>query len=201
MISKPIKVLQKRLETIGGFSIVIYYGALLSLFAKVLYTVWVMLQSQDFFSIQMINTDGTLLAIVSFAKGEVAIVANNILNQGAESSPKWVYFIPMFKDVMRTGMLSLLLYHMKNLFETVTGGNAPFRVEITRAIRSFGIAVLSYGFIMRFCFPLIMSFMNICNFGAVAFDIPTAIIGGSLFALSGIFEYGTALQVESDELL
>ncbi|GHU44808.1 hypothetical protein FACS1894111_12630 [Clostridia bacterium] len=85
-----------------------------------------------------------------------------------------------FGDVLRTAFTIVVLAYAKSTFRTLRDSGSPFRKDVVRSFKRLAIALLAVGFVT----------------GVVGF-----LAAGIVWVLCLIFDYGAALQNESDTTL
>lgn len=128
--------------------------------------------------------------------------SNNIdLNKKGLDHPYEVYLIFQASNYLVTWLVFYIISQLRRIFLNFSDDETPFTMNNSLRIKKIGWTAIALSFITPMMFSLLCA---IFGFGSFSFniDLPMLIIfGGSCLALAHIFEYGAALQQESDELL
>lgn len=122
------------------------------------------------------------------------------LNKTGLDNPHWVTLLLALTNYLILCLVFSIVSHIRRIFLNFSDDETPFTMGNCLHIKKLGWTTVSLSFINPMAFPLLCA---VFGFGSFSFNIDfmLLIIGGSCLALAHIFEYGAALQQESDELL
>lgn len=97
-----------------------------------------------------------------------------------------------------------VLWNVRTIFINIEKKETPFIRKNCRSVFNIGVIIIALSIVKDSILPLVCKIIGIgsLNSGSlVSFNLNSLIIGGVIICQSYIFEYGTALQKESDETL
>lgn len=126
--------------------------------------------------------------------------SNITLNKNGLEHPYEIYLIFQATNFLITLLAFYIVSQLRRIFLNFSDDETPFTMNNSLCIKKIGWTAIALSFITPMMFSLLCA---IFGFGSFSFNIDfmLLIIGGSCLALAHIFEYGAALQQESDELL
>lgn len=207
---KEKSVMKQRCAELGvGTGFFFWLAAVLSA-ANLVFWIWACLQPESSFSLSLSDTPSGFFGVaelagipegfLSAAAPDRLEIATGILNEAAAQMPKYVFLADFACHIGMCAALTACLWYIRKIFKNIGKFETPFVKENSRAIFCLGIVVILV-FAMKDAFAALAfargiggAAHDIINLGWFAPAIP-------LFCLSYIFEYGCALQQESDETL
>ena len=164
---------------------------------------WLMFQPSGDFGIRLLDT-GNGIAGYGFFKGGLEVdFARDLLNGKSMESPKNVYLAGYFCGFAVKAITLAILWNIKNIFKRIDEDHSPFMNQCCKSIFSIGVLVIISAFVKSAFVPTalgITGYLESACATSAGFWY-SMIIGGIIISLSYICEYGTSLQIESDETL
>lgn len=196
-------VLKARCDSLGLVIRLLFWGYALYLAAMLGVGLWLAGRAADGFSLRLLDT-GSGLAGYGFYSGAGRLevdFARNALELSALEHPKAVYLAGYFsgwaEKLLGLGVLGCIA----GLFQKIDRGGSPFVESGCRAIACIGWLVIASGFV-RAAFPaVLLGLLEVGGSGSAGAWWGRLLAGGIVLCLSYVFEYGAALQTESDETL
>lgn len=194
-------MIKTRCDSIGIVLRVLFWGYVLYVLVMIGFGIWMLFQSPNNFVIRVVDT-GNGLAGFGFLNGGFEIdFAKNVLNTSAAKNPKLTYAIGFF-DAFIANLLTLaVLWNIRNIFKSIDENDTPFIKINCRAIFYIGVIVIILGFIKSGLLPTVFGILKMGAGGSVNNYWRSLMAGGIIICLSYMFEYGTSLQIESNETL
>ncbi|MDO4323671.1 MAG: DUF2975 domain-containing protein [Lachnospiraceae bacterium] len=196
-------VLKARCDGTGLFVKLVFWGYAVYLAVMLGIGLWMLGQAGSTFQINLLNT-GNGLAGYGFFKGSLEVdFARNVLNERAASSPKLVYLIGYLGGCVEKALILAVLWNIVHIFPRLNKEESPFQTKNCRSVFRIGVLVTVIGFVRTGLIPTILGILRYADVwsGNYAFWWYCLIIGAIIICFSYIFEYGMALQTESDETL
>lgn len=125
---------------------------------------------------------------------------NITLNKTGLENPHWVTLLFALTNYLVLCLLFSIVSHIRRIFLNFPDDETPFTRKNCLHIKKIGWTAVALSLIEPMLFPLLCTLLGFGSF-SFAIDFAMLVIGGSCLALAHIFEYGEALQKESDELL
>lgn len=125
----------------------------------------------------------------------------NSLTEQAVNAPKLVYLIGYFCGIAVKICYLGILWQVARIFKGIDENSSPFVHAGCRRISRIGILVIASGLIQYGLQATILGILDLGGGGGNTAWFGILLAGIVIIALSYIFEYGTALQIESDETL
>lgn len=199
-------------DSIGMVVRVAFWGYALYLAATVCLGLWLCFQPEGGFSVRLVDVASgqPALSIADAPNGvdgycfydggfEVDF-ARNVLADTAPAHPKAAYLAGMLGGLLERMTVLALLLEARRIFRTIDRAGTPFTPVCSAAIRHIGICVILGGLVRHMLTPILAWIAGVGG-GGQLLDVNSLLLGGVILCLGYIFEYGTALQTESDETL
>lgn len=203
MFDSSRNVLKARCEGTGLFVKLVFAGYAIYLAVMLGVGFWMMGQAGSDFYINLLDT-GNGLAGYGFFKGGLEVdFARDVLNEQALGSPKLVYLIGYLGGFVEKALILAILWNIVQIFPRLNKEESPFQSKNCRSVFRIGVLVIAIGFVRTGLTPTILGILRYADSwsGASAFWWYCLITGAIIICFSYIFEYGMALQTESDETL
>lgn len=205
MFNSSRNVLKARCDNMGVVLKLIFWGYALYLAVMLGLGVWMLFQAQDCFRINVLDTGNGLVGYGYYNnKVEIEVdFARNVLNENCLNNPKSAYMIGYFGGCIENVLVLLILRNVVNIFRKIEKNDSPFLSRSSKSIFHIGVLIIVSGFVRSGFTVLLLGIMKYGSGGNgnAASWWQSLIIGGIVICLSYIFEYGSALQIESDETL
>lgn len=200
MFNIPRDVLKARCDSFGLVMRLIFWGFALIQLIALGFGVWMMAQPAGDFAVTQFDT-GNGIASYAFFRGWEIDFARGILSAAAMDHPRPVYCIGYWIEFLNQGMILAILWNVRTMFRRIDDNESPFTHRGSRAIFTAGVLVLVKTLALPLLRALALGLAG--DWGGVVF--PSLgwglVISFGIIALSHIFDYGAALQTESDETL
>lgn len=198
-------VLKTRCDSIGLVLKLIFWAYALYLAVMLGTGLWMLCQAESSFHINVLDT-GNGLAGYGFYDGKIKVevdFARNVLNENSVNNPKLVYMIGYVGGYIEKILVLAILWNAVNILRKIDKEESPFISRSCKAIFHIGVLTIVSGFVRSGFTPTVLGIVGYGNGGSgnAAYWWKSLIIGGMMICLSYIFEYGTSLQIESDETL
>lgn len=158
--------------------------------------------SPEDFRLESASVGEETVYIVS-ALGETYInIFGPKFNETAMGKAQFVLVLWFICQLLGYTIFLQMLGCLRWIFIHISDGSSPFTNENSRLIRKAGLFTMIYGMIISLLFPVLCVIFGLSSFYFEFEALMVAVLlGAVIVALSYIFEYGTVLQQESDELL
>lgn len=202
MYHPPQEVLKARCDSLGLCIRLLFWLYALYLAVMLCAGLWLAGQSGSGFTLALLDTGNGLAGYGFYHGGWEVDFARDALNPSALAAPKAVYLAGYFggfaEKLLRLGMLGCVA----GLFKQIDQGSSPFLARGCRAIARVGFLLILTGFVRAGLTPALLGLLGCSGGGLAAGQWWSSLLaGGVVLCLSYMFEYGAALQAESDETL
>lgn len=205
-------VMAAHCDSIGMVVRVAFWGYALYLAICTVFGLWLTFQPESAFTVQLVDVGQGQIAVhvmdapngvagYCFYNGSFEIdFARNVLGDAAALHPKATYLIGLLGGLLERLTVLAMLFEARRIFRHIERAGTPFTAVSSAAIRRIGIWVILGG-LLRYCFVPVLAWAAGIGNGGQVLNLNHLLIGGVILCLGYIFEYGTALQTESDETL
>ena len=163
--------------------------------------IWMLAQGADQFSLHVTQTQNGAIGQGFFRNMLEIDFSRSSLRADAAQQAKLAYLIGFFTAWIAKVLFCGILYQVRSIFRSIAQEQTPFVLKNCRALRRIGILIPVISVIRQMC-PLVLMLCGIGEGGTGSLiQIDQWLIGGVVLSLSYVFEYGTILQKESDEIL
>lgn len=163
--------------------------------------IWMLAQGADQFSLHVTQTQNGAIGQGFFRNMLEIDFSRSSLRADAAQQAKLAYLIGFFTAWIAKVLFCGILYQVRSIFRSIAQEQTPFVLKNCQALRRIGILIPVISVIRQMC-PLVLMLAGIGEGGTGSLiQIDQWLIGGVVLSLSYVFEYGTILQKESDEIL
>ena len=164
-------------------------------------SIWMLAQGADQFSLHVTQTQNGAIGQGFFRNMLEIDFSRSSLRADAAQQAKLAYLIGFFTAWIAKVLFCGILYQVRSIFRSIAQEQTPFVLKNCQALRRIGILIPVISVIRQMC-PLVLMLCDIGEGGTGSLiQIDQWLIGGVVLSLSYVFEYGTILQKESDEIL
>ena len=197
----PGNVVKKRCGEIGMLFRILFWISLLFLAAKVIWAIYIGTMPGSSFRLTLMDAEGLTYGVAFYGAGQRIEFQEGVLSYAAQSSPKLCFMAGMAVYVLLGAVTTWILWLVRRIFRNVEKKETPFEKENSRAVRRIGLLVVVYSLIYTLVLPLLCLALGLGRAQVSLVDGKMVLVGCLIVSLSYIFEYGSALQKESDETL
>ena len=163
--------------------------------------IWMLTQGVDQFSLHVTQTQNGAIGQGFFRNMLEIDFSRSSLRADAAQQAKLAYLIGFFTAWIAKVLFCGILYQVRSIFRSIAQEQTPFVLKNCQALRRIGVLIPVISVIRQMC-PLVLVLCGIGEGGTGSLiQIDQWLIGGVVLSLSYVFEYGTILQKESDEIL
>ncbi|HIQ96847.1 MAG TPA: DUF2975 domain-containing protein [Candidatus Limivivens merdigallinarum] len=195
------EIVKAQCETIGRLMRILFWGYGIFVVGAAAMGIWISSQASDLFAVSLANTGSGLAGYALFRGGMTVSFPQGVLNSAASLVPKLTYLIGYFVGILGHLVVWGMLLQLRTIFRNIDFHETPFSLDNCRALFRMGILIIVFGIVRGSVLRVLCSFWKIGGSGGSPADFALIIVGAVVISISYIFEYGTALQKESDETL
>ncbi|NLO84832.1 MAG: DUF2975 domain-containing protein [Clostridiales bacterium] len=203
MSNASSSVLKARCDHMSVWLKVVFWGYLLYVAAMLGMWIWMLMQPEASFTINLLKVGDGQIGYGYFNEALKVNFARNSLMTNAMNSPKLIYMTCLICGIVQKSIVVAILWNVQNILRKIDKEDSPFMSINCKAISRIGALVMVHGLVRTALATTVLIIMGYSNGEILSgTDWLWGIIAGSIvICLSYIFEYGTALQTESDETL
>lgn len=163
---------------------------------------WMLGQPAGKFTVQLLDVGGKLAGYGFYNGGRAFAFARGLLSRDALGAPKAVYLAGYFSGVAVRLVYLAILQQAADIFKSIHREDSPFLQQGCKRIFRIGVLLIASGVIKSGLLSTVLGVMGCYgDFSDAAAFYGGLLAGGVVICLSYVFEYGMALQAESDETL
>lgn len=162
--------------------------------------IWMLGRPESDFTLNLVNT-GNGYAGYGFFYGSLEVdFARDILSENALNSPKLIYLLGYFCGYAVKLFYLVILRFVADIFKGIDNNDSPFLSKSCKRIFQIGALIIIAGGVNSGLLSVILGVLHYYG-GTSGGFWSYAVVGIVVICFSYIFEYGAALQLESDETL
>lgn len=200
MTEEASHVMRARCEDIGGVVSILFGGWCVLVAVHVCFGAWLFLQPEPDISLELVDTGRGFIGYCSWQYGEIVTFAGGVLSEDAASAPALTFGVGYGFQLLVYALVGGILWYLRVIFRQISCAGTPFTGDTSKAIHHIGILIMVIAEVKSAALPLVCAALGLgdCASGGLV-NLRGLLIGGIVVALSYIFEYGVALQRDTDD--
>ena len=201
MMNSSKNVLKARCENTGLLIRLLFWAYALYLFIMMGIGLYMISRPEGDFTIRLLDTGNGLAGYGFYYQNLEVDFARNTLTENAVNAPKLVYLIGYFCGFAVKVPFLIILWCIADIFKRIDRNDSPFVKRSCRIISRIGVLVIASGLLRYGLTPMLLGLLGYSKSGGDSSYLGYLLTGAVIICFSYIFEYGTSLQIESDETL
>lgn len=202
MTEDASNVMRARCNDIGTVISILFGGCCLLAAVHLCFGVWFLFQPDAAVSLELVDTGRGFIGYCGWQYGEEFTFAAGVLSERAAAAPELTYGVGYFFQLLLYVLVGFVFWYLRIIFHQIFWAGTPFTRDGARAIHRIGILIMVIAEVRSAALPLVCAALGLgeCASGGLV-HLKGLLIGGIVVALSYIFEYGVALQQDTDDTI